>query len=170
MPLGIGQTEIARICTFSVWPVLKVTNLFWKLFWNEKVQIYISIFLEHHYQVRKKDIFFFSTSWFSKVICPWPAINFSIFFSLKKPNSLKYKLVLGLGKQLNLVLTFELSPPQLSTSLEHTDTGYHMVSFRGVKEFKCTIWRMKWPEKSFYWCGCIPLLVLLFHLSMFQFF
>ena len=42
------------ICVFSVWPLPKVKNWFWKQFWNKKVHITILNFFVEHFNHQKK--------------------------------------------------------------------------------------------------------------------
>ena len=58
-----------RICVFSVWPLPKVENWFWKQIWNENVYISISkIFFGAYRSIfeKFKKMYFFLTIFFSE--------------------------------------------------------------------------------------------------------
>ena len=94
--MDILSTAIVVIGVFSVWPLPEVQNLFQKPIWNENVHIYFLIFFGAFQVLGEKKFKNGLPLYFQNVI--WVGVGetdfVTIFFFLKKSNTLEYAQVL----------------------------------------------------------------------------
>ena len=129
-----GKYTNTRICLFSVWPLPKVENWFWKQIWNENVHISILIFFEEFWSIFRK-----VKNWiFHCNLKKWPQQS---LLPLKLLHSCSFSLHSGLSTSLHSGTTSSTREHSSSSTSPHLSTSLtsHTVSSTSLHFSSCLI-------------------------------